>query len=200
MASSSADWVLGEARLISSPSTTLAKMPPGRNSKVPLPRFHTVTPVTSEGNRSGVNWMRRQVQSMLAASALARLVLPTPGTSSMRRWPSATRQTRPRRMASSLPWMTSPTFSTTASKRSANESIVRGPTRCLAIGGASLLSASVRLALAVDVGGTKMAAGLVTDEGNVVTSAVSPTPAGDDPEALFSVVLALVDSVGGDGE
>src|SRR4051794_41895048 len=33
MHSSSADWVLGEARLISSPTTMLAKMPPGRNSK-----------------------------------------------------------------------------------------------------------------------------------------------------------------------
>src|SRR5438093_7174742 len=64
----------------------------------------------------------------------------------------------------------------------------------------SLLSTSVRLALAIDVGGTKMAAGLVTGEGNVVTSAISPTPAGDDAESLFSVVLALVDSVGGDGE
>ena len=32
MHSSSADWVLGEARLISSPTTMLAKTPPGRNS------------------------------------------------------------------------------------------------------------------------------------------------------------------------
>ena len=31
--SSSADWVLGDARLISSPTTMLAKMPPGLNSK-----------------------------------------------------------------------------------------------------------------------------------------------------------------------
>ena len=33
MASSRADWVFGEARLISSPRTTLAKMPPGRKVK-----------------------------------------------------------------------------------------------------------------------------------------------------------------------
>ena len=33
MHSRSADWVLGEARLISSPSTTLAKTAPGLNSK-----------------------------------------------------------------------------------------------------------------------------------------------------------------------
>ena len=32
IASSSADWVLGEARLISSPITTLANTPPGWNS------------------------------------------------------------------------------------------------------------------------------------------------------------------------
>jgi glucokinase len=58
----------------------------------------------------------------------------------------------------------------------------------------------VDLALAVDVGGTKMAAGLVTAEGDLVTSATSPTPRAADAEKLFSVVLALVDSVGGDGE
>jgi glucokinase len=58
----------------------------------------------------------------------------------------------------------------------------------------------VDLALAVDVGGTKMAAGLVTAEGELVTSATSPTPREADAENLFSVVLALVDSVGGDGE
>jgi glucokinase len=58
----------------------------------------------------------------------------------------------------------------------------------------------VDVALAIDVGGTKMAAGLVTAEGELVTSATSPTPREADAEALFSVVLALVDSVGGDGE
>jgi len=58
----------------------------------------------------------------------------------------------------------------------------------------------VQLALAVDVGGTKMAAGLVTAEGDLVASATSPTPREADGEGLFSVVLALVDSVGGDGE
>jgi glucokinase len=56
------------------------------------------------------------------------------------------------------------------------------------------------LALAIDVGGTKMAAGLVTAEGELVTSATSPTPRHADAESLFSVLLALVDGVGGDGE
>jgi glucokinase len=58
----------------------------------------------------------------------------------------------------------------------------------------------VDVALAIDVGGTKMAAGLVTAEGELVTSASSPTPAGADAETLLSVLLALVDAVGGDGE
>jgi glucokinase len=56
------------------------------------------------------------------------------------------------------------------------------------------------VALAVDVGGTKLAAGLVTAEGDLVTSATSPTPQAVDAESLFSVVLALCDAVGGDGE
>jgi glucokinase len=56
------------------------------------------------------------------------------------------------------------------------------------------------VALVVDVGGTKLAAGLVTAEGDLVTSATSPTPRDVDAESLFSVVLALCDAVGGDGQ
>jgi glucokinase len=56
------------------------------------------------------------------------------------------------------------------------------------------------LALAIDIGGTKLAAGLVTAEGDLVTSATSPTPPGDDAEGLFAVLLDLCDAVGGDGE
>ena len=85
MHSSSADWVLGEARLISSPTTTLAKMAPGRNSKSRRSWLKTLTPVMSLGSRSGVNWIRRTEQSIDRAKALASIVLPTPGTSSMSR-------------------------------------------------------------------------------------------------------------------
>ena len=53
--------------------------------------------------------------------------------------------------------------------------------------------------MAVDIGGTKLAAGLVTHDGEVVTSATAPSRA-DDGEALFSVLWSLVDAVGGDGE
>jgi glucokinase len=52
----------------------------------------------------------------------------------------------------------------------------------------------------VDVGGTKLAAGLVSEDGDLVTSATSPTPKGTDGEALFAVLLDLCDAVGGDGE
>jgi hypothetical protein len=53
IASSSADWVFGEARLISSARTTLANTPPGGTSNWSRARFHTDTPVTSDGRRSG---------------------------------------------------------------------------------------------------------------------------------------------------
>ena len=56
------------------------------------------------------------------------------------------------------------------------------------------------MALAIDVGGTKLAAGLVTADGDVVARAAAPTPKGDDPEAVFDVLVDLVDAVGGDGE
>ena len=76
MHSSRLDWVLGEARLISSASTMLAKMGPGRNSNSPLFWLKTLTPVTSLGSRSGVNWTRANRQSMDRASDLASSVLP----------------------------------------------------------------------------------------------------------------------------
>ncbi len=92
----------------------MANTPPGRNSNSPSTRFHTDTPVTSDGRRSGVNWTRCQVPPIERAIALASEVLPTPGTSSMRRWPDASRQTSARCTASRLPWMTCSTLSTSA--------------------------------------------------------------------------------------
>ncbi len=53
MHSSSADWVLGEARLISSPRTMLAKIAPGLNSKSRCSWLKTLTPVTSVGKQIG---------------------------------------------------------------------------------------------------------------------------------------------------
>ena len=58
IASSSADWVFGEARLISSASRIWVNTAPGRNSNSLLAWLNTLAPVTSPGSRSGVNWMR----------------------------------------------------------------------------------------------------------------------------------------------
>ena len=122
MLSSRADWVFGLARLISSPRTMLAKMAPGLNSKSPRSWLYTFTPVTSVGRRSGVNWIRRNEQSMDLAMDLASMVFPTPGTSSINRWPSATRQTRASRTSCSLPWITCLMLSATCEKEEAKRS------------------------------------------------------------------------------
>ncbi|MDQ6928190.1 MAG: ROK family protein [Actinomycetota bacterium] len=55
-------------------------------------------------------------------------------------------------------------------------------------------------ALAIDVGGTKLAAALVTVDGEVLSSATVATPAGTDAEALFAVLLDLVNSVMADSD
>ena len=111
MHSSSADWVFGEARLISSPSTMLAKIAPGLNSKSPVSWLKTLTPVTSVGRRSGVNWIRRNEQSIDRAIDFASIVLPTPGTSSISRCPSATSATSASLISLCLPRTTRSTFS-----------------------------------------------------------------------------------------
>jgi glucokinase len=48
------------------------------------------------------------------------------------------------------------------------------------------------LTLALDVGGTKIAAGVVAGDGELVRSEQRPTPRGTDPEAIFAVVEQLV--------
>jgi glucokinase len=58
----------------------------------------------------------------------------------------------------------------------------------------------VEVVLAVDIGGTKLAAGLVDGSGDLVASARAATPVTDDAEALFAVVMAVAASVGGNGE
>ena len=60
IASSSAACVFGGARLISSASRRLAKIGPGRNSKSASRWLKIDEPVTSDGIRSGVNWMREK--------------------------------------------------------------------------------------------------------------------------------------------
>jgi glucokinase len=49
--------------------------------------------------------------------------------------------------------------------------------------------------LAIDIGGTKLAAGIVDGDGELVEQRRAPTPAGSDAEALFAAVVALVDAL-----
>jgi hypothetical protein len=72
-----------------------------------------LTPVTSDGSRSGVNCTRENEQSIERAIALASIVFPTPGKSSMIRCPSLTRQSTQRRSVSTGAWTTRPRFSAT---------------------------------------------------------------------------------------
>ena len=116
MASSSADWVLGVARLISSVRTIWVMIGPGLNSNSMVFWLKTETPVTSEGNMSGVNWMRRKSQPMEREMARASMVLPTPGTSSINRCPSHSRASSVICTSRRLPMIT---FSTLSQMRSA---------------------------------------------------------------------------------
>lgn len=54
--------------------------------------------------------------------------------------------------------------------------------------------------MALDVGGTKLAAGLVTPEGDLVASASTATPATEDAEVVLAALLAVADAVGGNGD
>src|ERR1700712_3564017 len=81
-----------------------------------------LTPVTSLGSRSGVNWMRRTVAAIDAANALASIVFPTPGTSSRSRCPSASSTTSAVRTTSDLPSMTVSTAARIASATEATAS------------------------------------------------------------------------------
>jgi glucokinase len=54
---------------------------------------------------------------------------------------------------------------------------------------------TARLALAIDIGGTKLAAGVVEDHGRLTARAATPTPTTDDPEAVFRALLGLLDGV-----
>src|SRR5439155_6397163 len=128
MHSSSAAWVFGDARLISSTSSRLAKTGPARNSNSFVRWLKTLTPVTSDGSRSGVNCRRENLQSIERASAFASIVFPTPGKSSMIRCPSLTRQRTTSCSVSGRAWTTCATFAATRSiVRAAEEaSIGRG--------------------------------------------------------------------------
>ncbi len=49
--------------------------------------------------------------------------------------------------------------------------------------------------LAVDIGGTKMAAGVVDDEGDIASSRTIPTPKTLDPEAVWHALRSIIDEL-----
>ena len=53
--------------------------------------------------------------------------------------------------------------------------------------------------LAVDVGGTKLSAGIVTDDGRLVERHDAPTPVGSGGDAMFDVLATLVSALDRDG-
>src|SRR3954468_20604281 len=63
-------------------------------------------PTRSEGTRSGVNWMRRNVPPRTSASVLTVSVLASPGTPSSSTWPPASSATSRRSSIASWPTMT----------------------------------------------------------------------------------------------
>src|SRR3954468_12347508 len=105
-------------------------------------------------------------------------------------------QSRARRMASCLPWITCSTLETMASNESAYDSMSRAAARCRTtaqapprqVSGRSVLSLGMQPALAIDIGGTKMAAAVVDPEGRPQRVGKLATPKTDDAEALFGAL------------
>ena len=119
MASSRLDWVRGEARLISSARMNWCMIAPCLNTNVRWSLSHTVMPVMSPGSRSGVNWMRAKSTPALAAMTRARVVLPTPGTSSISTCRPEMKPTSMKRTSRLLPTKTRAMASSRARTRSA---------------------------------------------------------------------------------
>jgi glucokinase len=55
-----------------------------------------------------------------------------------------------------------------------------------------------RIALAIDIGGTKLAAGVVDSDGRLVDRAATPTPVTEDPEEVFSALTRLLQKLPAD--
>ncbi len=95
----------------------------------------------SLGSRSGVNWIRRTEQSIERASALASMVLPTPGTSSTSRWPWASRTAMAVRTTAVLPSITDSIADWTSPAVAARSSSVVGAVPVVVTPGSSSWSA-----------------------------------------------------------
>ena len=61
------------------------------------------------------------------------------------------------------------------------------------------MSASPETVLAVDIGGTKIAAGVVDADGRLLRWATEPTPTGPDPEAIWQALTTAVTRAEPDG-
>ena len=79
----SADCVFGEVLLSSSASTILFITGPGTTSKSPVFVLYMDRPVISDGIVSGVHWILAKESASESESDFARVVFPTPGTSSI---------------------------------------------------------------------------------------------------------------------
>ena len=120
MASSSAAWVFGGVRLISSASSRPVNTGPGRNAASPVARSSTIAPVRSAGSMSGVNWTRLKSSPSTVANVRASSVLPSPGRSSIRMWPEAS---TPSRTILTVPGLPTMTCSTSARTRSHSRAV-----------------------------------------------------------------------------
>ena len=191
MASSRADWVFGEARLISSPSTIVAKTGPGRNSNTAAERFQTVTPHDVGGQQVGGELDAAEVAvdrrgQRLGQGGLAdaghvleqQVALRRPGTARA----SSTTSALPRIARPTAAVMVPNSSANVAARGSVSWVVTRGSSRRRGAAGCppartgyAARSASVPsgvvtndLALAVDIGGTKLEVGLVDRDGVVV--------------------------------
>ena len=115
MASRRADCVLGVALFTSSARTICDITGPCRNSNSEVCWLKMVTPVTSLGSRSGVNWMRLKVRPSERAIDFASVVFPTPGTSSIKTWPDESRAMTTSSIAPCFPTITVDTLAITRS-------------------------------------------------------------------------------------
>ena len=106
MASSSADWVLGPVRLISSTSSTSANSGPRRNTNSFFEESKMCVPTMSLGMRSAVPCTRLNSPPSTRASVFASSVLPSPGGPCTSTWPRAISAMHSARITSSAPTMT----------------------------------------------------------------------------------------------
>ncbi len=88
IASRSADWTFGGARLISSARITFANTGPRRYSNSWLTGLSTTVPTMSDGSMSGVNCTRLNESESAAENLRTSIVFAIPGTPSRRTWPS----------------------------------------------------------------------------------------------------------------